>query len=227
MKKPNLFKHILSFFLEVPVADFSSEYNSRLDVVYHRGRYKLITHGAIYSFGDLYSNYRKSFEALNWDKYKPSSCLILGLGLGSIPEMLVSRFNKKINFTAVEIDEVIIRLAMEYVLRPKGIKVQIFTADAASFLEWHHGKYDLICSDVFIGDRIPEALQSESALLSMKGFLKPNGLLLYNRLSRFEPDIAENLKFSEEIFLKVFPAGGYLDVDGNWMFVNDLKAFEK
>lgn len=140
--------------------------------------------------------------------------------------MLVTRFKKsEIHFTAVEIDEKVIQLALDYVLKPKGINVQVFTADAVSFLEWHHGKYDMICSDVFVGDQIPKSLQTIEALEAMKSMLKPTGLLLYNRLSRFGPDIRANQTFLDDVFLKVFPEGGYLDVKGNWMFVNKLDAF--
>ncbi len=227
MSKTPFYMRLLSHLIEVPVAEYHSQYNSKLNVILHRGRYKLVTHGAIYSFSDLYSNFRKTFERLDWDQHQFKSCLILGLGLGSIPDMLVTRFKKKIHFTAVEIDEKVTELAMEYVLRPKEIPVQVFTADAASFLEWHHGKYDMICSDVFIGDKIPKQLETVEALMSMKHMLKAHGLLLYNRLSRFEPDIKNSLTFRDEVFLKVFPAGGYLDVDGNWMFVSNLSAFSK
>lgn len=58
----------------------------------------------------------------------------------------------------------------------------------------------MICADVFVGDRIPAELQTMDALISMKGMLKPNGLLLYNRLSRYQPDIDANLKFLDRIF---------------------------
>ncbi len=208
------------------MAEFKSEHNPDLKIVLHHGRYKLLTNGAIYSFGDLYSNYRKCFERLDWGNQKIESCLILGLGLGSIPDMLVTKFNKNIRFTAVEIDELVIQLALEYVLRPKNINVEVFTADAAAFVQWHHGRYDMICSDVFLGDRIPAELQTEEALFSMKEMLKPHGLLLYNRLSRFQPDMKASLKFRDEVFLKVFPEGGYIDVQGNWMFVNRMNAFK-
>jgi len=195
-------------------------------VVLHRGRYKLLTNGAIYSYGDLYSNFRKSFERLRWDEHPVRTCLVLGLGLASIPDMLVNRFHKQIRFTAVEIDEVVTKLAYDYVLNPKGIKIEVFTADAASFLQWHHGKYDMICSDVFVGDAIPAELQTEEALQAMKEMLLPGGLILYNRLSRYKPDIDKSLKFRDEVFLKVFPEGGYLDVEGNWMFVNRMSSFK-
>ncbi len=225
MSRTETLKRWLSHVIELPVTERSSDHNPHLQVALYRGRYKLITYGAIYSFGDLYSNFRKSFERLDWANHKIETCLILGLGLGSIPDMLTTRFKKKIKFTAVDIDEVVIQLAMEYVLQPKHINVEVFTADASSFLEWHHGKYDMICSDVFVGDRIPAGLQTEEALFSMKEMLKPNGLLLYNRLSRYDPDIEASLKFQREVFLKVFPEGGYIDVKGNWMFVNKRSAF--
>ena len=218
------FKRFLSYIVELPVGNFKSEHNPSLKIALYRGRYKLITYGAIYSFGDLYANFRKAFERLDWEKFKIESCLVLGLGLGSIPDMLVTRFKKNIRFTAVDIDETVIELAMKYVLIPKKIQVEVFTADAVSFLEWHNGKYDLICSDVFVGDKIPKGLQTEEALFSMKEMLKPNGLLLYNRLARYQHDIDACLRFNE-IFLKVFPDGGYIDVDGNWIFINRKSAF--
>jgi hypothetical protein len=212
--------------VELPVTSRSSDHNPELKVTYHRGRYKLITFGAIYSFEDLYSNFRKSFERLKWEDHKIETCLVLGLGLGSIPDMLVTKFKKKISFVAVDIDEVVIEMAMKYVLRPKKINIDVFTADAGSFLEWHHGRYDMICSDVFVGDRIPPELQTVEALTSMKSMLRPNGLLLYNRLSRYQPDIDASLRFLDQIFLKVFPEGGYIDLDGNWMFVSRRSAFK-
>jgi hypothetical protein len=226
--EPTVIKRWMSYLVEMPVAEYSSKHNPELKVVLHHGRYKLLTSGAIYSFGDLYSNYRKCFDRIDWRKQKIDSCLLLGLGLASIPDMLVNRYKQKeIRFTAVEIDELIIQLAMQYVLRPKHIPVQVFTADATSFIQWHHGHYDMICSDVFIGDRIPADLQTEEALYTLKSMLKPGGLLLYNRLSRYQPDIKTNLKFHEDVFSRVFPEGGYLDVEGNWMFVNRLEAFQR
>ncbi len=226
MQPPSIISQWLSHLIEWPVAEYSSPHNEQLKIVLHRGRYKLITQGAIYSYGDLYSNYRKTFERLDWSAGRFNSCLVLGLGMASIPDMLITRFKKNMEFTAVEIDEVVTKLAFEYVLKPKNIKVQVFTADAAAFLGWNHGKYDMICSDVFVGDQIPEDLETEDALTAMRDMLNPGGILLYNRLSRYKPDIMKSLKFRDQVFLKIFPQGGYLDVGGNWMFVNNLAVFK-
>jgi SAM-dependent methyltransferase len=225
LKRPNPFLSLLSHLFEIPIASTSSDYNEELKVVLHHGRYKLLTNGAIYSFGDLYSNFRRAFERLDWTNHEIKTCLVLGLGLGSIPDMLTTHFKKNIRFSAVEIDEVVTQLAYEFVLRPKGIKVEIFTADAADFLEWHEGSYDMICVDVFVGDQIPGSVQSIEALEQMNDLLNPGGILLYNRLSRYRPDIEQSLRFHDNAFLKVFPDGGYIDVDGNWMFINQMSAF--
>lgn len=222
---PGLLKKWLSHLIEWPVANYSSPYNPNLQVVLHRGRYKLLTDGAIYSFGDLYTNYRKSFERLDWNSHTYESCLVLGLGMASIPDMLVTRFKKDMFFTAVEIDEVVAKLAQTYVLGPKHIDVQVFTSDAASFLQWHEDQYDLICSDVFVGDKIPEELETMETLEAMRDRLNPGGVVLYNRLSRGPEDWDQNMKFRDEVFLKVFPEGGYFDLEGNWMFVSSFDAF--
>ncbi len=222
---PGLLKKWLSHLIEWPVANYSSPYNPNLQVVLHRGRYKLLTDGAIYSFGDLYTNYRKSFERLDWNSHTYESCLVLGLGMASIPDMLVTRFKKDMFFTAVEIDEVVAKLAQTYVLGPKHIDVQVFTSDAASFLQWHEDQYDLICSDVFVGDKIPEELETIETLEAMRDRLNPGGVVLYNRLSRGPEDWDQNMKFRDEVFLKVFPEGGYFDLEGNWMFVSSFDAF--
>ncbi len=227
MKTPPAWKFWLSHLAEVPVESVSTPHNPGLHVVLHRGRYKLITHGAIYSYSDLYTNFRRTFEQLDWPNLSVSTCLILGLGLGSIPDMLTVRFKRKIRFTAVEIDEEVSRLAFQYVLQPKHIPVEVFTADAVSFLEWHRGRYDMICSDVFIGDVIPKGLQTIEALEALRGMLKPGGILLYNRLSRYQPDVDLNIRFRDEVFLQVFPEGGFLDVDGNWMFISRMAALRQ
>ncbi|HJW27653.1 MAG TPA: hypothetical protein VJ508_00205 [Saprospiraceae bacterium] len=225
MKFLQSLRYLLSYIIELPVVQTSTPYNPDLKVRLHQGRYKLIARDAIYSFSDLYSNFRRAFKRLKWEECQIQTCLVLGLGLGSIPDMLTTRFHKSIRFTAVEIDSVVSNLAFQYVLGPKKIPLELFNADAGSFLQWHKGHYDLICSDVFVGDTIPPELQTVEALTAMKNMLRPNGLLLYNRLSRYRLDIDKSLKFRDEAFLKVFPEGGYLDVDGNWMFVNRMSAF--
>jgi len=215
-----------SYLMEIPVGRYSSPLNPRMSVVLHRGRHKLLTDGAIYSFSDLYSNFRIAFERLDWSAGNYRHCLVLGLGLASIPDMLVNHFHRKMRFTAVELDEMVIHLANTYVLRPGGIQVEVYTGDAESFLGWHEGRYDLICHDVFVGDRIPEGLQSREALEAMKALLTDDGVLMYNRLSRYPPDVRESLAFREQVFLPVFPHGGYLDVEGNWMFISDLRKLK-
>lgn len=220
------FRKLMSYVIEIPVARYASELNPNMEVALYRGRYKLITDGAIYSFSDLYTNFRTAFTKLKWNEGQYQSCLVLGLGLASIPDMLKNYFNKELKYTAVELDDVVIHMAKKFVLTPSSIPVEVFTADAASFLGWHKGHYDIICHDVFVGDRIPSSLQSIDALIKMKSLLSPNGILLYNRLSRYSTDIQESRRYYNEVFLSVFPNGGYIDVEGNWVLVSDRSKFK-
>jgi hypothetical protein len=59
----------------------------------------------------------------------------------------------------------------------------------------------------------------------MNEMLRPGGIWLYTRLSRYKPDIDQSLRFRDEAFRRVFPDGDFIDVDGNWMFVNRMSAF--
>ncbi|MGB1120856.1 MAG: hypothetical protein ACPG3Z_02595, partial [Saprospiraceae bacterium] len=92
MKQP-FWKKILSYVYEFHVESIAGDINDTLHVSYTQGRYQLSTQNAIYSFGDLYTNYYQAFEQINLDKYDIQNVLILGFGLGSIPLMLENNFH--------------------------------------------------------------------------------------------------------------------------------------
>jgi len=52
--------------------------------------------------------------------------------------------------------------------------------------------------------------------------LNPNGILLFNKLAANKKDKEQAAQFFE-VFKKVFPKGDYLDVNGNWMLINDAR----
>jgi len=53
--------------------------------------------------------------------------------------------------------------------------------------------------------------------------LKPEGILLYNRLALTEEDLNKTTTFYENEFKSVFKNGHYLDVEGNWILMNNPK----
>lgn len=220
MKKVPKWKQLLSYVYEFDIESVGSAVNEVLHISYSRGRYQLSTENAIYSFGDLYTNFYYAFDRLDLEKLAINNVLILGFGLGSIPLMLEQNFKQNYNYTGVEIDEEVIYLANKYVTSELESAIEMVCTDALMFLEINEEKYDMICVDLFLDDIIPEQFEQQDFLINVKNRLSENGVLLYNRLALTSQDQLESETFFEMEFLPVFPNGRYLDVDGNWILLN-------
>ncbi len=216
---PPTWKKWLSYLVDLHLESASSDFNEELQVFLVKGRYQLVTQNAVYSFDDLYTNFRDAFTELNIGEKAIEKVLLLGLGLGSIPFMLENKFDLDADYTAVEIDEAIIYLANKYTLSEIQAPINYICTDAANFVQICQDKFDLICMDVFKDDFIPEEFETLEYLETLKDLLNPNGMLLYNRLASFKKDIEASQKFKEEKFLQVFPNAYHLNVKGNWMLV--------
>ena len=77
-----------SYIKEVPLEQVDSKYSQGLAVSVVRGRYQLYTDKVIYSYEDLYHNFRVTCNKIDWKLFKPKDILILGLGLGSVIQLL-------------------------------------------------------------------------------------------------------------------------------------------
>lgn len=223
--KVSSWKIWLSYLLELHLESASSEYNPYLYVSLRQGRYQLSTANAVYSFGDLYTNFARTFAQWNWEEYGPKDVLILGLGLGSIPVILEQTYNQTCHITAVEIDEVVMELAERYVLQALKNPQEMIVANAAiAVQQLPKASYDLLCIDIFEDDTVPEVFESEMFLEQAKALLRPKGVLLFNRLAANREDRRLSNHFFETTFLKVFPQGHCLDVGGNFMLVSHTAA---
>jgi predicted membrane-bound spermidine synthase len=215
----NLFQQFQSYLQDVVLESAQSDYNRRLEVVARRGRLMLCTDNAIYSFDDLYLNFRQSFRTLDIAGRQPRTVLILGFGLGSIPYLLEHTFRCKPRCTGVDIDPEVIRLAQKYTLPRLSLPVELQVADAQAFLENCMDTFDVVCIDLFIDDFVPQPFEQEIFLEKAKKCVAPEGLLLFNRLSRIEPESIATERFMEEHFLPVFPGAVSLDLETNRMLV--------
>ena len=226
MKQP-WHKKALSHLFEITIEGVESEYNDLLHVSLVRGRYQLSTANAIYSFDDLYDNFRIAFEQLKWNQFKGKKVLLLGLGLGSIPYIVENLFGQVLDYVAVEIDDTVVYLAKKYVLDDLKSPVTVYTADAAIFVQQDDREYDLICVDVFIDDQTPSALRTAEFINQVQSQLTTDGILMYNVLSRTSSDRKRAIKFREDVFMNCCPGGGYIEAPGNWILVNDASRFNK
>ena len=215
-----LWKRLLSYIKPVHIETTESEHNPNLRVVLSHGQYQLLTANAIYSYGDLYDNFSKAFEQIDLDRLQIKEVLILGFGLGSIPVMLESMFHKKYYYTAVEIDPEILRLANTYVVPDIKSGIEFHLSDAYTFAEFCEEKYDMICMDVFLDDKIPTELEHEDFLVNVKNMLSENGILLFNKLAYSKTDKKNAEAFFKNHFKRIYTEGAYLDVNGNYILLN-------
>lgn len=218
--KPPFFKKILSYLTELHLESAPSDINPHLYVSLNKGRYQLSTANAVYSYGDLYDNFSKTFDQLKPQLTDKMNILILGFGLGSIPYMLEKTYGKRMYYTAVEIDENVIYLADKYVLDELDSPIQLICADAFAFVMQCQEQFDLICMDVFLDDIVPPKFTSKNFLEALQNLLEPDGRLLFNRLALTPADLERTGRFFEKEFKPVFSGGTYLDVGGNWMLMN-------
>jgi len=209
----------LSHLIEVPVETTDSDHHDFLQVNLIKGRYQLSTEHSIYSFDDLYLNFYKAFSQLSLPP-AGADCLVLGLGLGSIPWMLERTFSQTYQYVVVDLDEEIIRLASMYRLKELQSPIEVICSDAVHFLEIDQRTFDFICVDVFLDDIVPEELCTIDAIHALRAKLNEGGTLLWNRLYRSKNDQQSTRLFYEGNFSEVFrEQADRLDVDGNWILI--------
>lgn len=215
----------LSHVKDVYLESTSSIHNRELHVILSEGRYQLCTAKAVYSFEDKYINFKKSFDWIEWKKYNIEKVLILGLGLGSVIQMLEQKYKRDFEYHAVEIDGKIIELANKYVLRNLNSPIQIFETDALHYVNISQEKYDLIIMDVFDSDKVPVQFENIEFLDALFERMNEKSYLLFNRLNLTEKDHDDTKKYFNEIFKKKFQEGDCCDIEGNYMLVNRKDFF--
>lgn len=213
--KKSLGQYLLSYFKQIQIEATSGEFSDSLEVVLFEGRYMLNTANATYSFEDRYSSYKTALHTIATQIPQMKTALVLGLGLGSIPQMLQRNFNFTGHIDCVEIDGKIMQLAEKYYpSTPLFNQLTMHKNDALQWMELNTKQFDLIAVDLFIDKNVPLQFQSNAFMILLKKTLQPNGILLFSRMSenyRAEQSLIDNLNL-------VFPTGKAIDTGGNMIY---------
>ena len=162
------------------IKKITSLINGTLEVTHINGKKTLDTANANYSYGDLQKILKCGLQQL--DLTSVNSVLLLGLGGGSVIKTLYDDFNYKGRIIAVEIDPVIIGIAAnEFGIQPSE-KLLIHCADAFEFVKLTGEKYDLIITDIFIDNKIPEELYGLPFWQAVAKIVSPSGIVLLNTI---------------------------------------------
>lgn len=208
-----------SWFVDILLEKSSSPKNKFLELYLSKSNYKLCASSAVYSYGLYYYNFRQAFEILKIKNYAPKEILILGLGTGSIIQILEKKYQLKAKYTCVEIDEIIIQWYQKYVSDTIESDVSIVHADAFEFMATNKGKYDLICMDIFIDDTVPELFESISFGQYLRLALSHRGILIFNRIAETQGDQINNQVYFNNIFQRLYTKTQILKLRSNWMFI--------
>jgi spermidine synthase len=133
------------------------------------------------------------------------SCLVIGLGLGVIPEWYAKQ---GINCDVNDINPAVVEVAKEYFgFRPTG---DVIIQDARYFLNTTERRYDFIVLDVFSGDITPHHLLSREALELIRHRLTSQGVLAINLIGSIQRETymtASVIKTLEAVFdqVNIFP----------------------
>lgn len=110
------------------------------------------------------------------------SYLILGLGGGSIPRMLLAA-RPQIAVEAVEIDPAVVELAARYFDIDTLPRFTVHLEDAAAFLRRCQSRYGVIVVDTYIGEQFPDRCASREFLKDARRCLADDGVLVVNWLN--------------------------------------------
>jgi len=124
------------------------------------------------------------------------SCLVLGLGGGSIPRMMVAA-RPRIEVEAVEIDPAVVELATRYFGMGALPRLTIHLEDAAAFLRRCTSRYGFVILDTYVGERFPFQCATEEFIRDIRKCLLEDGVLAVNWLSgdyKLRDELVKNLK---------------------------------
>ncbi len=215
-------KRWLSYLTELELEHISSDLHESLTISLIQGRIQLFADKAIYSFEDLYSNFAEAFNRVDLSRLPGKRVLVLGLGLGSVIQLLERNHHFQGEYTAVEWDEAIIYLAEKYTLTDLDVPLMTIAADAEIFLETYTDEsFDLILVDIFKDDIIPDYFSTKACLKRLHMLLEPQGLIISNRLYRSSADQTITNRYTTEIFQSIFPNSAALTVEGNRLLFQD------
>ncbi|EKD44624.1 MAG: hypothetical protein ACD_71C00071G0001 [uncultured bacterium (gcode 4)] len=179
-----MFKKIISYLYPF-ITRQTSLYNGTLRVVLMNGKKMLNTDHANYSFGSLHRIMRFALKKITLKT--DESILLLGLGGGSVIDIVRNDFRITNRLVAVDIDPVIIEIAQKEFKLDSYINTEIICADAYRYVAEEQKKYGLIIIDLFIDNKVPEKFYDDVFWGNISRILSPSGQIIFNTMITTTP----------------------------------------
>jgi len=164
------------------------------------------------SGGVVYDVWRTTLKKVKkQEKKEISNCLVLGLAGGSVAKLVRKLWGDGVEITGVDIDPIMVEMGDKHLgLKKHGVNVLI--EDAYEYVKSktkkpHKTKFDLICVDLYVGDKYPKIFESEKFLKLILKLLPVDGVVVFNRLY-YDEKRTQAMRFAktlEKHFAKVTP----------------------
>jgi spermidine synthase len=155
-----------------------SKYNGVLEVDTEDGQKVLNSQNTCYSGKVLHDIFIKVFKYIETDDVK--SILLLGLGGGTVVKILLNELNYQGNIVAVELDPVILEIAVKDFGIVPGKKLELVCMDATEYVKSSRKKFDMIICDIFVDNNLPEAITEDSFWINVVKRLSDDGIIVFN-----------------------------------------------
>lgn len=177
-----------------------SQYNGKLEVWRELAWGPHIIAGNITQSGGVaHKVWHSTLKHLKNENVPVKNCLILGLGGGSIANIVNENWPKS-KITGVEIDPEMVELGKKY-LGLDDEKVKVVLGDVSDFMEKTQNKYDLVCVDMYVGTEVPHKFSTEEFAKKVAELIDSGGIAVFNR-TYYDEKRKEALDF-EKVLNKV------------------------
>lgn len=148
------------------------------------------------SFGQLHELFQYVFKKLKIKERNTREVLVLGFGAGSVAHILLHEMKKDCIIDGVELDKVMLEWAQTEF--KKNNSVHLHHADALEFLLENSKTYDLIISDLFQDDLVPEKFYNPLYLGQVNIHRKEQGIAVLNYMPQNDSQKKILLQFAHE-----------------------------
>ncbi len=180
MAQPSFITKLFSYLLPIQIRKYKSSYSGDLLISIENGQKVLNTASVNYSFNSLHRVFKSAFQRTNLGSLSIHRTLLLGLGGGSILQILRNDHLVKTPIDIVEIDPVIIQIAIDEFDINQYQPIEIIEADAQNYVPSSQNSYSLICVDLFINEHVPSQFLTTSFMDELIQLTQKNGRIYFN-----------------------------------------------
>jgi spermidine synthase len=190
---------LLSFLYSICIERRSSPLHPVLELYLRRNQWQLATDDAWYSDGKRYRPLLAAFKSIRKELEMVNNVLVLGTGLASAVHIL-DDMGLHPDFTLVDIDSVVLDLAVELMPVHNQPRIHPVCIDAQQFMQSNKTLYPLIVCDVFMGQTVPGFVSSAAFLDQCRISLQPGGRFILNYLEKSKSLYMEICVLMREMF---------------------------